>query len=284
MLKLRIERQGAIMPPPPRTLNPRFEVWRDLQGEIYAYAESFGDEYRMHLPGLASFRFSSRGDEISADVNSAGREELVLDAYRRRVLPMALQVSGREVLHASAVRAPSGVIALCADSGTGKSTIAFGLNSRGYPLWADDLVAFEIADHVSRAISLPFNVRLRPSAVALFDLDASLLTGAASDDGVTAGTETAPLVAICVLSREATATAKVAIRPLSSVEAFAAVLSHAWSFALQNSQQKRRMINHYLELVAQIPVFEVSFPSGLENLAATLDAINQLVEEIAQPA
>jgi hypothetical protein len=197
---------------------------------------------------------------------------------------MALQVSGREVLHASAVRAPTGVVALCADSGTGKSTIAFGLSSRGYSLWADDLVAFEIADHGSRAISLPFNVRLRPPAVALFDLDASLLPAAASDDGVTAGAETAPLVAICILRREESPTAKVAIRPLASAEAFAAVLSHAWSFALQNSQHKRRMINHYLELVAQILVFEVSFPSGLENLPATLDAINQLVEEIAQSA
>jgi hypothetical protein len=44
------------------------------------------------------------------------------------------------------------------------------------------------------------------------------------------------------------------------------------------------MINHYLELVAKVPVFEVSFPSGLENLPATLDAIETLVVESTQPA
>ena len=66
----------------------------------------------MHLPGLASFRFSSRGDEIAATVTSAAREELILDAYRRRVLPMALQVCGREVMHASAVRSPAGYSAM----------------------------------------------------------------------------------------------------------------------------------------------------------------------------
>src|ERR1700681_3983242 len=180
MLKLRIERTGTIAPPA-RAFDPRFEVWRDLEGEVYAYAESCGDEYRMHLPGLASFRFSSRGDEVSAEINGATTEELVLDAYRRRVLPMALQVSGREVLHASAVRSRAGVMALCADSGTGKSTIAFGLNSRGYPLWADDLVAFEVSDHGTHAISLPFNLRLRPSAAALFGVSASRLSTVATD-------------------------------------------------------------------------------------------------------
>src|SRR6266404_5379503 len=90
MLKLRIERTEAIVPPPSRTVNPRFGIWRDLEGGVYAYTEALGDEYRMHLPGLASFRFSSRGEEIAAEVHSGTGEELVLDAYRRRVLPMAL--------------------------------------------------------------------------------------------------------------------------------------------------------------------------------------------------
>ena len=277
MLKLRIERTEATVPPPPRTFNPRFEVWRDGEGRVCAYAESVGDEYAMHLPGLASFRFSSRSDEIAAVVNIATGEELVLDAYRRRVLPMVLHLSGREVLHASALRLPAGVVALCADSGTGKSTIAFGLNSRGYPLWADDLVAFEVSDLGVQAISLPFNLRLRASAVALFDLNTTQLPVAASGDGVTPGTETAPLAAVCVLRREVASAAPVAVRRFSLAEAFSAVLSHAWSFALQDPQRKRRMINHYLELVSRIPIFEISFQPGVENLPAILDAIEQLV-------
>jgi hypothetical protein len=282
MLTLRIERAGAIVPPT-RILNPQFEVWRDPKGEVYAYAESCGDEYRMHLPGLASFRFSSRGDEVSAEISGATTEELVLDAYRRRVLPMALQVSGREVLHSSAIRSRAGVVALCADSGTGKSTIAFGMNSRGYPLWADDLVAFEISEHGSQAISLPFNLRLRPSAAALFGLSASRLSTVVTDDGITPGAETAPLAAICVLRREDIPTAPLVVRNLSPADAFSAVLSHAWSFALQNGERKRLMITHYLELAARIPVFDISFPTGLENLSATLDAIEQLVGASTQP-
>ena len=281
MLKLRIERTGAIVSPPTRTSNPGFEVWLDGTGEVYAYAENLGDKYFMHLPGLASFRFSSRGGEVKAAVTGTATDELVLDAYQRRVLPMALQVSGREVLHASAFRSPAGVIALCADSETGKSTIAFGLNSRGYSLWADDLVAFETSADGMLAISLPFNLRLRPAAAAMFDLDTTPQPVAAIGGGSTPGTETAPLAAICVLRRETTSPAPVTVRRLSSAEAFAAVLSHAWSFALQDRERKRRMINHYLELLASTPIFEISFQPGLENLPAILDAIEQLVCEPA---
>jgi hypothetical protein len=281
MLKLRIERTGATVPPLTQTLNPRFEVWRDSDGTVYAYAESLGGEYWMHLPGLASFRFSSRGDEIAATVASAAREELVLDAYRRRVLPMALQVCGREVMHASAVRSPAGVTALCADSETGKSTIAFGLSGRGYPLWADDLVAFDISEHVGRAISLPFNMRLRPSAAALFDLDTTQSPIATGDDDSPPGKETAPLLAVCVLRREDAGAAPVAVRRLSLAEAFAAVLAHAWSFGLEEGERKRRMIHNYLDLAAGTPMFDICFQPGLPNLPAILDALEQVMAESA---
>ncbi len=56
MLKLRIERVRTIDLPPDPTLNPRVEVWRDNEGLIAAYGETLGEECRMHLPGLASFR------------------------------------------------------------------------------------------------------------------------------------------------------------------------------------------------------------------------------------
>src|SRR5882672_262566 len=281
MLKLRIVRTGSIAPALSEPLNPRCEVWRDGEGAVLAYAEGVGDEYWMHLPGLASFRFSRRGDEIAATVANATSEDLVLDAYRRRVLPMALQVCGREVMHASAVRAAAGVIALCADSETGNSTIAFGLSGRGYPLWADDLVAFDISDHVGRAISLPFNLRLRPSAAALFDLDTKQSPIVAADDDSPPGKETARLLAVCVLRREDAGAARVTVRRLSLAEAFAAVLAHAWSFGLEDAERKRRMIHNYLDLAAGTPVFDICFQPGLRNLPAIFDALEQVMAESA---
>lgn len=281
MLKLRIERTVESGPLLSETLDPRFEIWRDGEGGVYAYAESLGDEYRMHVPGLGSFRFSTHGDEIAATVPSAAREELVLDAYRRRVLPMALQVCGREVMHASAVRSAAGVTALCADSETGKSTIAFGLSGRGYPLWADDLVAFDISNHFGRAISLPFKLSLRPPAAAMFDLDTMAPPIAPETDEHPPGKETAPMLAVCVLRRGDSGAAPVAVRRLSLAEAFAAVLAHAWSFGLEDSERKRRMIHNYLDLAAGTAVFDICFQPGLTNLPAILNALEQVMADSA---
>jgi len=284
MLKLRIERVGTIDLPPDPTLNPRVEVWRDNEGLIAAYGETLGEECRMHLPGLASFRFSARGDEIAAAVSATIREECVIDAYLRKVLPMALQVRGREVLHASAVRSPAGVIALSAVSNTGKSTIAFGLSRRGYPLWADDAVVFEISDGgAGVAVSLPFEVRLRASAAEFFSLDRTKAPAAASNKALPFDAQTAPLAAVCVLRRFNNGGAlPVSVRRLSSADAFASVLTHAHCFSFDDVERKGRMMHNYLNLVATTPVFDVCFQPGLTNLPNIFEAIEQVSEQCAQ--
>jgi hypothetical protein len=274
MLKLIIGDPAAIPPP---ALSPRAEVWRDNNGTVCAYGQVLGEEYWMHLPSLASFRFSPRADEVTAVVPSGIREELVLDAYRRSVLPMALQVGGREVLHASAVRTSRGVLALCGVSEAGKSTIAFGLSRRGHQLWADDAVAFEISSGEAMVHSLPFGIRLRHEPAEWFGMDA------AAPPTTTEPLETAPLAAICVLRRRDDATLPVAVRRISSAGAFAAVLAHAYCFTLQDLERKRRMMNHYLGLVATVPIFDVCFETGLANVPAILDAIEQASGENAMP-
>jgi hypothetical protein len=278
LFKLIIADAEAIPPP---TVNSQAEVWRDNDGAVCAYGQMLGEEYWMHLPGLASFRLSSRAEEVTAVVPGGISEELVLDAYRRSVLPMALQVCGREVLHASAIRTQQGVLALCGISETGKSTIAFGLSRRGYALWADDAVPFEISGRSATVISLPFEIRLRPPAAALFDLETISTAAAAGKNGALPGTETSHLLAVCVLRRAEGAASPVAVRRLSSAQAFAAVLTHAYCFTLQDRERKRRMIRHYLDLVAGVPIFDVCFQSGLANVPAVLDAIEQLL--IARP-
>jgi hypothetical protein len=191
---------------------------------------------------------------------------------------MALQVGGREVLHAGAIRTPHGVLALCGVSETGKSTIAFGLSLRGHQLWADDAVAFEISSGEAMVHSLPFEIRLRPAPAEWFEVDA-----VSPPRDLPFRAETAPLAAVCVLRRDDGASVPVTVRRLSSAGAFAAVLAHAYCFTLQDRERKRRMMHHYLELVAKVPIFEVCFQSGLANLPEILDAIEQVLGEDPLP-
>lgn len=278
MLKLIIAGPAASAPP---IVPSNAETWRDNDGEVCAYGQVLGEEYWMHLPGCASYRFSPRATDVMAVVPSGVKHELVLDTYRRTVLPMALQVRGREVLHASAIRTSGGVLALCGISETGKSTIAFGLSRRGYRLWADDAVAVDIASRGVTSISLPFHIRLRPSAAELFHLDGKFAAMGASKDSALSESEaeTAPLRSICVLRRaintgsEVGAIPPVVMRRFGPNEALPAVLPHAYCFTLRDPERKRRMMGHYLELVAKVPIFDVCFQAGLANLPFVLDAI-----------
>ena len=275
-MRLSIQRAGvAANVVPPR--ESQAEAWRDHEGMIYAYGQVLGNDHWMHLPGLASFRFSSHGEEVAAAVTGAEPDELVLEAFHRRVLPMAVQVRGREVLHASAIRGPLGVVTFCGVTHSGKSTIAFGLNQRGYSLWADDMVAFEVSDRGAVAVSLPFRPRLRKSAAELFAVDTTVGM-IPRYDAAPPGTDTAPLAIVCILRKESAAASAVAIRRLSSADAFATVLDHACCFLPQAAERKRLMVRHYLELVAVTPIFEVCFQPGLANLPVILDEIEQLLD------
>jgi putative ribosome biogenesis GTPase RsgA len=98
----------------------------------------------MDVPGVATFGFAIPTESVTAVPHPPARPELIRVTYERAVLPRVLQAGGAEVLHASAVYVRDGVVALCGDSGVGKSTTAMALSRRGHPLWADDVVALDM--------------------------------------------------------------------------------------------------------------------------------------------
>src|SRR5689334_8495434 len=62
-----------------------------------------------------------------------------------QVLPIAASLQGIDLLHASAVAFGGKAIAITAEAGTGKTTLAAHLLDRGAELVADDVVALELA-------------------------------------------------------------------------------------------------------------------------------------------
>jgi hypothetical protein len=196
---------------------------------------------------------------------------VVAEAYRRVVLPMVQQARLSQVLHASGVRAASGVVAFCGTSGTGKSTVAYGFARRGYPRWGDDAVCFTGSDRGTDSIPLPFDLFLRIPTAAFFELDPGSVPRSEA-------TEAVRLEAVCVMrsgERLAPSESPVGITALASAEAFTMTLEHAYSFGLSDKEQRARLVDQYLELVATTPVYDVRFEHGLEQLGVVLDAIEQ---------
>jgi len=244
------------------------QVWRDAQGEeAFCWAENA--RYWMSLPGLACFSVDPLGAVVTATPEPSANPDKVCDVYRRRVLPLALQALGAEVLHASAVLGPGGLVTLCGVSRSGKSTLAYALSRRGYVVAADDAVAFTRSQRGSVAISLPFSLRLRPSAAEFFGLSQAPSIGYEK----ALGDALVPLAAVFLLSRREGSGRGVTVRRLPPAPALVALLTHAYCFSLQDAGRKRQMITQYLGLVTKVPVFDVRFYPGLENLQAILDRL-----------
>jgi hypothetical protein len=268
MLELALAPPGAGRPELPDLDAPGVEVWRHHDDAVAAYGGQRDGEFWMRLPALGVFIFGSDRPVVAYPDEgvSAARVE---DGFRRTVLPMALQVLGGEVLHASGVLGLNGAVALCAVSGTGKSTLAYGLSRRGYPLWADDAVAFEIEGGTARTTALPFRLQLREPSAEFF---AGFANGREPE---TAEARSAPLAAVCVVERASSGDG--VLERLSSGDAFPSVLAHAYCFSLEDLERKRRMLDAYLQLVEMVPVFRLGVSPGFDRLGRALDLLEREV-------
>jgi hypothetical protein len=250
-----------------------WEIHLDHAGQVCAYTSTLNGADWLYLPRLAWYRFSDGGVEAYPDEDA--HESTLREAFARIALPMALQVSGREVLHASAVSAPGGVHVFCGASRAGKSTIAFALSRRGFEVWADDAVAFTVEDGRAVAIPLPFALRLRPEVADFFGVPTR------SDRQSSRKSETLRhkasgsrgIASVSLLERGL----GVAVGRTSPGDALPAVLYHSFYFSLNDPEVLRRMSMQFLELVASVPVFRVSLPVGLNEMNDVLDEFERRV-------
>jgi hypothetical protein len=275
MLKLSITSADSRTPVLPDVTDPAVQVWRENDGTVCAYGNVANGSCWMHFPGLGSYCLSNDSDEVIAFAQASTPLDWIWDTYYRSVLPIMLQVVGKEALHASAVQTTGGTVAFCAISESGKSTIAYGLSQRGYRLSADDAVVFEISDRVVSTIPLPFRIRLRPASAHYFGHSQTDARSPTKNDFASqVAVKSTPLLGVCLLERGETSE-PVVIQRLSPIRAFPAVLSHAYCFSLQNMERKQRMMHAYLALVRKVPVCTVRFSRGIEKLPQILDGIEQ---------
>jgi hypothetical protein len=266
-------------PKVPRAGDPEVTLWCNRQGAVGALSHIVNEERWLHILGVASYKLDVAENAISAVPSEHATPEAIIDAFQRTVWPTFLQIQGYEVLHGSAVIGSRGVVAFCAASETGKSTLAYALGRRGYALWADDAVVLELSPRSVQTRPLPFFIRLRSDSALHFGYSENQVNrGRVRCDGPQRE-DALPLTTICLLEQARTFPddQAVTIQRLSAPEALVGVLNHALYFSLQDQRRKRRMIEQYLTLVGQVPVFKVSVCHGLERLPPILDQLEQRI-------
>lgn len=210
-------------------------------------------------------------------------QDAVLDAYYGTVLPIAVQVSTDfEVLHASAVlHQRHGVIAFCAMSETGKSTVAYGMHERGYPLWADDAVAFGVEQHGEIIGSqMPHRLKLRSGSEGYFGIRSRPRFTLPGNDGTFE--QRRPFAAICAIERvsQRETCVPLEVLHLSPGKALRTLLPHAYFFQPLPIERKSLLIRTYLELISRIPILRVRFQTGFDHLPRVLDAVEEAIAEV----
>jgi len=248
----------------------------DIRGEATAYGARRGRERFVRVPHVADFSWHSGAKWVTTTPHPDAEPDSVTDAIRAVAIPLFLQDDrSYEVLHASAVAMDIGLIGLCGSSGQGKSTLAHGLALHGLPLWADDLLAFRVDQSGAVATALPFDQNLRASARDFFQ--GSVLSKSRARRAV-AWSRTR-LQALFVLAPVPDGSRVLDITPLQAADAMSSLLPHGMRLLPLDKARERRILTAYVDLIASVPIYRVTYTQEFAHLPALLDCLEHEARE-----
>lgn len=202
-----------------------------------------------------------------------------------------LELTGCLALHASVVQSNNRAIAMVADKGGGKSTLATYLLSRGFELLSDDMLIAR-ASNDGRIEALPGIPQIRSFPEALDRLvDPGIHRHAVGSyttkQWIHAGTagldrfcsRPTPLGAIYVLER-ADVQGPVA-SPLAGTMGFTRLMEfsyHANLLSYLDKSESRDRFIKLADLTHRVPVIHLSIPNDLEALSEVTEAIEAQIE------
>lgn len=262
-----------------------FDVWNDDFGKPNGYGYLKESSYNIYWPGFAHFQIDPVNQKIIVHAPPSQGHELINDIYQRIALPIYLNLSGYEVLHASAIHTSAGVVGFCAQAGTGKSSTVYGLSRFGYQIWADDALVLKNSPVVIKTFRIPFQVRLFPdtgdellklkiSEETFVNIRTNLSAAKSSTQAVLAG--------LYMLERQPPDRQQpiVSVKKLGPEEAFPIIFKHAFVYKANLQENKRELINNYLDIISRIPIFQVSFSTSLAEFDQYIQfLINHLLVE-----
>jgi hypothetical protein len=113
-------------------------------GQTWLRCAKIDERYLLRYYGAADFVLDRHKREILCSHVARGTSEATLrHILLDGVLPLFMNLLGRDALHATAVATRAGVVAFVGPTGAGKSTLAGSFVQRGIPLFCDDCLVLE---------------------------------------------------------------------------------------------------------------------------------------------
>jgi len=244
----------------------------------------YGLEFKHHSIRLR-FVFDLDANEVRFASTEDVEDELLASILEGPVLGMMLRLSGQALLHASAVRWRGHGIAISADSGHGKSTLAALLCQHGASAWTDDVLAY--TPNTAQAFG-----DARPSRLSPQSQEAAGLTheGAAIYDGSHKLFST-PIPTLSDLHLQAQSLDHILIlgarvdsdqpemTTLTGTRASAAILTGRFPSWLREARFQREAFEAAEALTKHVPVTVIHLPDGLLRLRESIHRLSDWLDK-----
>ena len=231
----------------------------------------------IFVPSVGAIHVS-HGCEIMVNPVSGVEDRVIRLFLLGAALGLLLHQRGLLTLHASAVAINDGAVLFLGNSGQGKSTLAATLNTLGYPLVADDVVAIDMCG-TDGPVVLPAYPQLKlwpdaataigndPSALPLLHPDLTKRWQPAAGDFSLAPLPLRHIYALYDAD-------EIAVEQLHPREAFAETVAFAYAVGLLGpSAMTPSHFQQYVALAERVPVYVLERPRSLAMLSAVATLI-----------
>ena len=261
--------------------------WRRADGAISLSCAREGTNYRLGVPGLATFSIRHDGAAITAHPHPSLAASTLTHLLVDQVLPRVLSLRGRLVLHAACVATPAGAVAFLGESGAGKSTLSACFARAGHPLLGDDGAVIHLPDRgPTTAMATYPGLRLLPEARArVYGGDCE--TSPVADDspkhrilGVEHVEGPLAVERVYLLAPPGDDAGRIAIEAVSPLDGFVAVLRAIFQLHLDDAPRARALFRRVASLIERVPVRRLSYPREMGRLDEVRDAV---LRDLAAP-
>lgn len=261
------------------------ETVPDDAGQVLRVTRNRTGGFRFVYTDGTQFRIAAGGGTVDmywpADLTLEDAVEYLLGP----VVAFVLRLRGVVCLHAAAVAAGDGCLAVLAPAGHGKSTTAAACARRGWPVLTDDVLVLEEQDGEFRVHPAYPRVRLWPEAVAaLFGSpDALPLITPENDawhkrylDLGAPGPRFAcgPLPLRSIYTHEREESPSPAFETLSSADALLTLLGNVYSLSRPRPEQRAREFDFLERMARAIPVKRYRGRYGIEHIDEHISALH----------
>ena len=247
-----------------------------------SYANTKGS-YLLDFPKVARFEIDKRtrlinGYRMTGTPVSTIRH-LLLDQVLPRLFAHFYYYS---VLHASCVEVEGKSICFLGDTGWGKSTLAAGFKTAGYPLMTDDCVQVCLKDGAPVAQASYHSVRLFPDSIEALNVVGSKDAKAATHYSAKkrflrpAQTVTLPIGAFFIMTapNQCQECSETEISSMSKTKAILELLKNSFCLDLHDNPFLQNQFQQISAITTSgIPVYLLKHPRQFEKLEATVHSI-----------